>query len=343
MATEIRIWEISGPTLRPVEEVALSANHLEKELENWIATHPDILGEKLLVIDRQRDIPTVGRLDLLCIDEEGRLVIVELKRDRTPREAVAQALDYASWLDSEEEETINSNARDYLKRPLADAFSDCFQTELPEFTCQNHRIVLVAPRLDASAERIINYLSERHSIDINAVFFKYAKLSGGEILARSFLVADEARPKHRGRMSPSLDQLMAMAAERKTIELVEICRRMGESWEETCSCAYNGSLRYWASTSAGPRRMVFGVNVFGKNNPPSGQLDIWISMRALAESSNIPETEIRKSMKENHPVLDLQVVDCWLRLKEAAQAESIVERLKSWALQSQTAPSTTGC
>ena len=110
----------------------------------------------------------MGRLDLLGIDELGKLVIVELKRDRTPREAVAQALDYASWLDSVDVEEIEAHAEQHLQKPLSEAFIEFFQTELPEYTCQNHRIVLAATRLDESAERIINYLVERHKVEINA-------------------------------------------------------------------------------------------------------------------------------------------------------------------------------
>jgi len=36
-----------------------------------------------------------GRIDLLAIAPDGALVIIEIKRGRTPREVVAQALDYA--------------------------------------------------------------------------------------------------------------------------------------------------------------------------------------------------------------------------------------------------------
>jgi hypothetical protein len=55
----------------------------------------------------------------------------------------------------------------------------------------------VAPRLDASAERIIDYLSERHGVDINAVFFRYSKLSDGrEILARTILMPDKPPTRH---------------------------------------------------------------------------------------------------------------------------------------------------
>lgn len=84
MATEIKVWEIVQGHVKAVEDASLASEHLESDLETWIAESPDILGERLLVIDRQREIEAVGRLDLLCIDPSGKLVIIELKRDRTP-------------------------------------------------------------------------------------------------------------------------------------------------------------------------------------------------------------------------------------------------------------------
>ena len=80
-------------------EDLLAANHLEKDLEDWVEHNPSILGgDRVLIIATQKSIPGVGRLDLLGIDQSGSLVIIELKRYSTPRDAVAQALDYASWL-----------------------------------------------------------------------------------------------------------------------------------------------------------------------------------------------------------------------------------------------------
>ncbi len=40
--------------------------------------------------------PHGGRVDLLALDSKGALYVIELKRDKTPRDVVAQALDYAS-------------------------------------------------------------------------------------------------------------------------------------------------------------------------------------------------------------------------------------------------------
>ncbi|MFC1755719.1 DUF91 domain-containing protein, partial [Thermoproteota archaeon] len=45
-------------------------------------------------------------IDLLAIDENGNLIIIELKRDKTPREVVAQALDYATWVKGLQAENV---------------------------------------------------------------------------------------------------------------------------------------------------------------------------------------------------------------------------------------------
>jgi RecB family endonuclease NucS len=98
MPTAVKIWEIVKDSLRPVTGDSFAKNYLEKQLESWVAEDPNILGDRVLIIGQQKYIPGVGQLDLLGIDQNGNLIIIELKRDRTPREAVAQALDYASWL-----------------------------------------------------------------------------------------------------------------------------------------------------------------------------------------------------------------------------------------------------
>ena len=70
----------------------------EKRLEDLIETDPSVLGQPLPLIGRQ--IPTsYGKyVDLLALDGEGAIHVLELKRDRTPRDVVAHTLDYGSWV-----------------------------------------------------------------------------------------------------------------------------------------------------------------------------------------------------------------------------------------------------
>ena len=116
----------------------------------------------------------------------GDLVILELKRDRTPRDIVAQALDYASWVQGLGHEDVINRASDFFKgigedRSLERAFKDKFGENLPEVINESHRIYIVASTLDSATERIVEYLSETHGVDINAATFAYYKVGDDEL------------------------------------------------------------------------------------------------------------------------------------------------------------------
>ncbi|MFT5646701.1 MAG: hypothetical protein ACI976_001383 [Aureispira sp.] len=68
-------------------------------LQEWIAKNPEMLGEDLLIIQKEFDgfNDTNERLDLLAIDKDGGLVIIENKLDDTGRDVVWQAMKYTSY------------------------------------------------------------------------------------------------------------------------------------------------------------------------------------------------------------------------------------------------------
>src|ERR1700726_1236249 len=72
----------------------------EQLLEDMIVASPEILSDQWMIIGRQEDTGFGGRIDLLGIAPDGTLILIELKRDRTPRQVVAQAIDYATWLEA---------------------------------------------------------------------------------------------------------------------------------------------------------------------------------------------------------------------------------------------------
>ena len=64
--------------------------------------------------DGERQPSHGKRLDLLAIDDQALLHAIELKRDQTPREVVAQALEYGWWVRTL---TLDDEARPGPKRP----------------------------------------------------------------------------------------------------------------------------------------------------------------------------------------------------------------------------------
>jgi hypothetical protein len=127
-----------------------------------IVADPNILSSDWMLIGRQEQTPFGGRIDLLAIMPDASLVLIELKRDRTPREVVAQALDYASWVKALTPEKIAQIYQRFSKGgTLDEAFKSRFGTPLEEESLnKSHQIILVASELDDATERIIRYLSD---------------------------------------------------------------------------------------------------------------------------------------------------------------------------------------
>lgn len=91
-------------------------NILEKEdLEEWAIEEPRVLGENLLVISSEyaNFADLRDRLDILAIDPNGKLVVVELKRDKADRTTDLQAIKYASYCSTLTAEDIQKDYRDF--------------------------------------------------------------------------------------------------------------------------------------------------------------------------------------------------------------------------------------
>ena len=85
-------------------------------LQEWIAKNPDILGEELMIIQKefQGFNDTNERLDLLALDKEGGIVVIENKLDDTGRDVVWQGLKYTSYCSTLTNEQIIKIYQDYL-------------------------------------------------------------------------------------------------------------------------------------------------------------------------------------------------------------------------------------
>ncbi len=193
MPVEVAIWKLG----EKVDRVSFEPMPSESQLEGILAQDMSILDPKLLLIGRQ--VPTAfGKLiDLLAMDADGNLVVIELKRDRTPREVVAQLLDYGSWVRNLEDEDIAAIFASYLEKYYPDraaalldeAFCEHFGVkEMPEALNESHELVVVAGELDDSTERIVNYLADEYGVAVNAVFFRFFRDGGNEYLSRVWLI-----------------------------------------------------------------------------------------------------------------------------------------------------------
>ena len=94
MPLELAVWRIDGE----LRAVGASGLDLEERLETLLDQDVTIANPGWMIIGRQVDTGFGGRVDLLAMDAVGDLAVLELKRDQTPREVIAQVLEYGSWV-----------------------------------------------------------------------------------------------------------------------------------------------------------------------------------------------------------------------------------------------------
>lgn len=194
MATEIKTWEIVQDSLTPISSSLAENGRQERQhLEEWIKTKPEILGSDILIIGEQVDTKS-GQLDFLGIDNNGNLVIVELKRDKIPRKTLAQAIDYASDLSNWDIDKISEECIKFTGNNLEEALTKHFEdVEIEELTInQNQRLLLVGFAVEESLSRMIEWLSDSFDVGINAIILNYSKTANGsELLSRTVTIPEE--------------------------------------------------------------------------------------------------------------------------------------------------------
>ena len=185
MPIQHAIWKV-GTEPKPLQVGRLAS---EQQLEEMIVRDSSILSNEWMLIGQQEITNFGGRIDILAIAPDGSLILVELKRDKTPRDIVAQALDYASWVEQLTPEKISQIFQRFTKGGnLNDAFKTRFGTDLVEENInQSHQIVIVASELDAATERIITYLNAR-DVAINALFFQVFINGADQFLSRAWFI-----------------------------------------------------------------------------------------------------------------------------------------------------------
>jgi hypothetical protein len=192
MPVEFGIWRIDSG----INPVSFGTMDLESRLEEILEKDITIASPNWMIIGRQVHTEWDGRIDLLAIDQQGNLVVIELKRNKTPRDILAQALDYGSWVRTLKSDGIAKIHSEYRAKyhpsepdqSLDEAFLKRFALKsMPDELNDQHELVIVASSLDPSTERVVKYLAEYHELSINALFFRTFKDVDREYLTRAWL------------------------------------------------------------------------------------------------------------------------------------------------------------
>ncbi len=175
------------------------SNHEEALLENWLENNPDCILEdgKLLIIGRQVRTEFGSILDLLALDRQGDVVVVELKRDRTPRETLAQALEYAAFVEPLDTDALETILQLYLGDDSTNlalyhrAYFELRDDESVAFN-KDQRIVIVGQKITNEVRKTACFLRSK-GIRVTCVEFSFfLSGEGSRLLSQNIVVGQES-------------------------------------------------------------------------------------------------------------------------------------------------------
>lgn len=180
-----------------------------------------------------------GIIDLLGVDGGGRLVLFELKREFVMRDAVAQVIDYASYLDNLHLDSLNRWITE--KSGELDDFQDWYAQEFGYESLESLkpiRIFLVGLDIDDTTERMLRYLVNRSGMDISMLDVDY----DGEAIRVEWVNLDgieyiEYPPRPESKQNPAREERLRILLDRAREfgayeEFVEIRDLFLENWVE---------------------------------------------------------------------------------------------------------------
>ena len=211
--SRIGLWTISasGPS-----KVTASEVDLERQLEDWIEKDPSLINPDLVIVGRQTDLGS-GPVDLIALDQQGRWVLIEIKRGELHREAVGQVLEYAGRLRKTPFADLAAKANEYFHSKGEKArFESIFKERTGESDDKGKREVvlcLVGTGCDSSLEEIIDLLNSRNTWS-QVILFEIFNLGKGErVLVREIKEAElGSRPPIKIiEARPTLEEIISKA------------------------------------------------------------------------------------------------------------------------------------
>ena len=275
---EVKIWAVDGDS--NVEALARKGQtDTEALLEETLVKNPGMLLPRLRLVGRQA--PTEGGpLDLLGVDEYGKLVVFELKRGTLSRDAVAQIIDYASYLDGMPIEDLaayvseRSGVHGIAKiENFEDWYGENVDTESLD-SLRPMRMFLVGLGADDRTEQMVRFLAENSGLDISLLTFHGFAYDGKTLLARQVEVeatADTGTRRTR--------RYVTMAERREGLD-----RRIDDCGvRELFDAVLVMFQENWPEVRTGPR--AHGLGILLKSHEGTGRRALYARIGALEEGA----------------------------------------------------------
>lgn len=163
---------------------------LEKDVQNIIKEHPEILGENLLIIAETLTPCEDSRkqLDLLALDKDGNLVVIELKRDYDGFHMDLQAIRYASMVRLLTVDNVikyrqsftNQNDEELTQEEIADFLNTTIEQLAEKLDFDHIRIMLINQDFSKEITNSVLWLNEQ-GLNIKCIKIAQYEINGQHI------------------------------------------------------------------------------------------------------------------------------------------------------------------
>jgi hypothetical protein len=306
---EIKLWRIVGTAGKSkaalVETIAQTAT--EELLEEVLTASPELLMTGLHLIGRQADTPG-GPLDLLGVDQDGQLVVFELKRGKLTRDAVSQAIDYASYLAGLEPEElcqhITENSGKGGTETVKD-FAQWYQTQFqrPVTDIGRPAIALVGLGADERVKRMVEFLA-KCELDVSLITFHGFKQGNEVVLARQVEVHSQSAAGGQVRYTKvanqaKLDKQLVQLGIKENYEslIAALNQGLGDSaYKWPNPSGYSFYLREVADSGGQTNRVYVGLYAPEAHN---GKIQILLQARATSVVGEARLKELASALRSS--------------------------------------------
>src|SRR4051812_14784418 len=116
------IYKVTGNSFSKVRETSFQEEKMleRKDLQRLLKHEISVIGPDLMVVAEEFGdwVDSSHRIDLLCLDKSGRLVVIEIKRTEDGGHMDLQAIRYAAMVSSMTFEQLVSAHAKYLGEPI---------------------------------------------------------------------------------------------------------------------------------------------------------------------------------------------------------------------------------
>lgn len=250
---------------------ALEVQHLER----WLVSAPEVLGEELVVITNQFAgfDKTRERSDILALDREGKLVVIELKRDSSGSRQDLQALRYAAYsatlgVDDLVDLYVAHQAKGgralLPEEATAELEEHVTEGDLASISDDSRpRIILVAKSFQVEVTATCLWLREAYRVDVSCVQLVPYRVDERVLIASSVLIplpeaSEYTVKRERKRQQAQDDEVERYQIRRRFWRgVVDEARRRG-----TSHANISPSRSSWIGAGAGLSGLAFNYVIW---------------------------------------------------------------------------------